>query len=152
MKHQYLFTLEITPLEVGRAYKELPSHLTLMSRFLSDLSYKELALSVQPLFAKTKTHDLVFGETTELGPKKLTVHMVRSAEEDSLHIQLKNFLDSIDVTYQYPQFVGQNHKAHVTKREGVYFAEGDVRKSSAAYLIEIVDSNRLVRAKFEFNK
>jgi len=152
MKHQYLFTLEITPLEVGRAYKDLPSHLTLMSRFLSDLSYKELALSVQPLFTKTKTLDLVFGETTELGPKKLTVHMVLSAEESGLHMQLKNFLDSLGVTYQYPQFIGQNHKAHVTKREGVHFAMGDVRKSSAAYLIEIVESNRLVRAKFEFNK
>lgn len=152
MKHLYLFTLEITPLEVGRAYKELPSHLTLMSRFLSDLPYEELAHNVQSLFTQTKTLDLVFGKTTELGPKKLTVHMVRSAEEDSLHIRLKNFLDSIGVTYQYLQFTGQNHIAHVTKREGAHFAKGDIHVSPAAYLIEVIDSNRIVRAKFELTK
>lgn len=70
MKHLYLFTLEITALEIGKAYDELPSHLTLMSRFLSELPAEELASRVRPLFAQTAPAHLVFGETMKLGPKK----------------------------------------------------------------------------------
>lgn len=152
MKRLYLFVLEVEPLEIGKVYKDLPSHLTLMSRFSSDLSPASLAKAVRPLFTQTETFDLVFGETTELGPKKLVVHMVHSAEEARLHEQLKELLDGIDVTYQYPQFIDQNHKAHVTKREGVYFGSGYTQKSSAAYLIEVIDGKRVVRSRFILGK
>lgn len=148
MKHLYLFTLEVSPLRVGRVYDDLPSHLTLMSRFWSELSPKALAKAVQPLFAKTKPVDIVFDEIIQLGPKKLTVHMVNQPLEAELHNKLRGLLDTLNVEYQYPQFIGVNHKAHVTKRDGVYFAAGDVHDSSAAYLIEVVNGKRIVSAKF----
>ncbi len=147
MKHLYLFTLEITPLEVGKTYDELPSHLTLMSRFLSELPAEELANKVRPLFAQTAPVHLVFGETMELGPKKVTAHMVDSLDEKRLHNNVYKLLDYLKVEYQYPEFIGGNHKPHVTARDGMQFMPSDKRTVSAAYLIEIVDSKRVIRAK-----
>ena len=88
MKHLYLFTLEIPPLEVGTAYDDLPSHLTLMSRFLSELPAEELANQVRLLFATTGFIHLAFAETIELGPKKVMAHMVDSPSERQLHHNL----------------------------------------------------------------
>lgn len=149
MKHLYLFTLEIEPLEVDSTYDELPSHLTLMSRFVSSLSPDELTSVFRPLLAETTPVHLVFGKTIQLGPKKVTAHMLSSPDERRLHDQLRKLLDSIKVEYQYPEFIGSSHKPHATKRRGVQFAPGSKRIASAAYLIEIVDKKRVVRAKFE---
>jgi hypothetical protein len=146
--HLYLFTLEITPLEVGRVYEELPSHLTLLSRFVSDLSHDELTAMVQPSFAKTASIHLVFGETTTLGPKKVTAHMVDSSDEKQLHNRLRALLDGAKVEYQYPEFIGANHKPHVTAREGAQFTPGSKFVASAVYLIEVIDKKRVARAKF----
>lgn len=145
--HLYLFTLEIVPLEVGRIYETLPSHLTLMSRFLSDLPADELARKTMPLFSATKPITLTVGQTEILGPKKVTAHMVSSVSELNLHRQLGNILDAAHVSYEYPAFVGEGHKAHVTKREEVYFEQGSQLACSAAYLIEVVDKQRIVRAR-----
>lgn len=57
-KRRYLFILEIAPLETGKIYAELPSHLTLMSRFWSELSPDELAGIVRPLFQNARLGDL----------------------------------------------------------------------------------------------
>jgi hypothetical protein len=141
--------MEIEPLEVGMTYVELPSHLTLMSRFLSDLSPNELAANVQPFFVQTAPIQLVFGKTLTLGPKKVTAHMVTGPDERRLHNNLRELLDTIKIEYQYPEFMGDNHKPHVTAREGVRFAPSSKRAASAAYLIEIVDGKRAIRAKFE---
>ncbi|HET8670780.1 MAG TPA: 2'-5' RNA ligase family protein [Candidatus Saccharimonadales bacterium] len=148
MKHLYLFTLEITPLEIGRVYDELPSHLTLMSRFLSHFSPDELTTRVRPLFAGTSPVHLAFGKTKILGPKKVTAHMVASTDERRLHNNLRKLLDGANVEYQYPEFIGDNHKPHVTAREGVQFVPGSTHTASAVYLIEVVDKKRVVRAKF----
>lgn len=147
MKHLYLFTLEITPLEVGRIYSELPSHLTLMSRFLSNLPPEELTASARPLFEKTSPVTLSFGETATLGPKKVTAHMVSSPEELKLHGKLRELLNAINVEFQYPEFTGSNHKAHVTERDGIRFEPGSECIASAVYLVEVVDKKRVVRAK-----
>ena len=149
MKHLYLFTLEIAPLEVGGQYDDLPSHLTLISRFLSELSPEELVKQVRPLLAATDSIHLAFGETIELGPKKVTAHMVDSPSERQLHHNLRKLLDTIKVEHQYPEFIGGNHKAHVTQRPGVEFKAGSERIAPAAYLIEIVDGKRIVRARLE---
>ncbi len=151
MKHLYLFTLEIVPLEVGKTYNELPSHLTLMSRFLSDMPVEELADKVRPLFIQTTPSHLVFGKTIQLGPKKVTAHMVNSPDETRLHDNLRKLLDEIKVEYQYPKFTGENHRSHVTAREGVRFDAGNEHTALAAYLIEVVDTKRVVRAKFELS-
>jgi 2'-5' RNA ligase len=150
--HLYLFTLEITPLELRRVYDELPSHLTLMSRFLSDLSPDELVAKVQPLFTRTASIQLVFDKTTVLGPKKVTAHMVTGPQERQLHNQLRELLGKIRVNYQYPEFIGDNHKPHVTAREGVQFARAGEYVAPAAYLIEIVDGKRAIRAKFKLKE
>lgn len=149
MKHLYLFTLEVAPLEVGKTYDDLPPHLTLMSRFWSELPPDELASVIRILFAATSPVALVFGETIELGPKKITAHMVSSSSELALHDKLRDVLDSLDVEYQYPEYNGANHKSHVSKREGLDFKKGDRYLTSAAYLIEVVDKKRVVRSKFE---
>ena len=146
--HLYLFSLEITPLKVGRAYDELPSHLTLMSRFLSDLPPDELIAKVRPFFTETAPVHLVFGETAALGPKKVTAHMVTSPDERRLHNNLRKLLEGVKVEYQYPEFIGDNHKPHVTAREGVQLVSDSKRTVSAAYLIEVADRKRIIRAKF----
>lgn len=108
MKRRYLFTLEITPLEVGKTYDELPSHLTLMSRFFSELSPEELTEKVALLFKSTAPIELKFGETTKLGPKELTVHMVDNTDQlKELHNNLKSLLSSLNAAYEYPQSLEQ---------------------------------------------
>lgn len=153
MKYRYLFTLEVAPLEVGKTYDELPSHLTLMSRFLSELSVDKLAEVVRPLFSQTGAVELVFGEVAELGPKKLMVHIVvRTDELKKLHVKLCSLLNAAKVEYEYPQFIGDNHKPHVTLREEAQFVKGDKLVVQAVYLIEIVDKKRVVRAKFDLGE
>ena len=144
----YLFTLEIVPLEVGKMYDDLPSHLTLMSRFTSELTPNELTQTVTPLFADTKPVTVTFGSTIELGPKKVVAHMVDSNDEAVLHEKLRSLLAENGVSFQYPEFIGANHKAHVTQREGVHFEQGSQLTCSAAYLIEVVQGRRLVRQLF----
>jgi hypothetical protein len=150
MKHLYLLTLEIDPLEVGKVYDELPSHLTLMSRFLSDPDPKELSGIIRPVIEPTGNITLTFGPTIQLGPKKVTAHMVDSPDEKLLHKRLQTSLEEVGVTFQYPQYIGSNHKAHVTQRDGKDFPPGSQLTSSAAYLIEVVDGQRIVRSRFNF--
>jgi len=150
MKHLYLFTLEIVPLKVGKAYDELPSHLTLMSRFLSELSPDRLASHVQHVFVQTDPVILTIGRVEGLGPKKVAAHMVSSPSEMALHNELHKNLSALGVAFQYPQFIGMNHRAHVSVREGVMLREGQRHVSLVVYLIEVVDKKRVVRAKFEF--
>jgi len=148
MSRLYLFILEIVPLEVGRTYADLPSHLTLMSRFTSDMSPDELFHIVRPLFEEAKPVNLFFGKTVELGPKKVIAHMVDSPDEQLLHERLRTLLDKTGVTFQYPQFIGANHKAHVTQREGVDFPPKTQLLASAAYLVEVIDGQRIIRSRF----
>ena len=149
MQHLYLFTLEIVPLSIGETYDELPSHLTLMSRFLSDLSTEALATAIRPLFADTAPIHLIFGETIELGPKRVTAHMVNSQDELELHEKLYKMLNTANVHPQYPEFIGDNHRAHITQREGVQFSPGTEYLARAAYLIEVLDKKRVIRAKLK---
>lgn len=151
MKHLYLFTLEIDPLEVGKVYDELPSHLTLMSRFLSDLDPKELSDISRPVIELTGNITLTFGPTIELGPKKVTAHMVDSPAEKLLHKRLQVVLEEVGAIFQYPQFIGSNHKAHVTKRDGRDFPQGSQLISSTVYLIEVVDGKRIPRVKIDIS-
>lgn len=149
MKHLYLFTLEMDPLEIGKVYDVLPSHVTLMSRFLSEMSYAELTLAVEYLFRRINPVVLTFGEVKELGPKRTIVHMVESPTEVMLHNELHRRLGVLEVAFQYPEFVGQGHKVHVSKRDGMDFKQGQTEVSSAAYLIEVVDGKRIPRAKID---
>lgn len=145
MEHLYLWVLEIVPLDVGGVYDELPSHLTLMSRFVSGKSPEEIVASTRPLFDRVSPVNLAFGETTQLGPKKVTVHMVTSSAERKLHGMLLDVLNEMDVTFQYPEFIGAHHKAHVTSREATYFKQGSELTSRSVYLVEVVNKQRIVR-------
>lgn len=151
MKHVYLFTLEIDPLEVGKVYDELPSHLTLMSRFLSEVPYEELASETRAIFEQASPIELTFGSTKELGPKKVLAHMIHSPAEVVLHNRLLEHLSTLGAEFQYPQFIGSGHKAHVSKREGDDFKKGQTRVSSAAYLIEVIDTKRVIRSRFDLD-
>lgn len=154
MKRLYLFTLEVTPMVVGKTYNPLPSHLTLMSRFWSDLSPDELAEVVRPLFRQARPIELIFGEAAMLGPKQVAVHLVDNTKElKNLHSRLYDLLNAQGVTYTAPQFVGNGHKPHVSKREGDQFTAGHKHMANAAYLIEVEingkDHLRLIRTKFD---
>ena len=155
--HLYLFTLEAVPLMVGKVYNPLPSHLTLMSRFRSELSPDELTNAVEPLFAQSPPIELRLGNSVDLGPKKTPVHLVEHTKElRELHAKLRNFLDTMSVTYEYPQFVGDNHKPHISKRQNDGFAQGHEQTSRAAYLIEVEikgeEHLRLICTKFDLGR
>jgi hypothetical protein len=107
-----------------------------------------LADLVRPLFESGNYVELTFGPTIELGPKKVIAHMVSSAGEQKLHDDIRVVLEKLKVVFQYPEFIGANHKAHVTKREDVDFPPNSRLISSAAYLIEVVDGKRVIRSKF----
>jgi len=152
--HLYLFTLEVAPLHVGEAYNPLPSHLTLMSRFWSQLSPNDLHETVKPLFQQTPPLELHFGGTIALGPKHTVVHMIEHTEAmQRLHMQLYSLLSSIPVTYTAPQYVSDGYKPHVSVREGDLFATGHRQLTSTAYLIEVTKQNdadlRHICAKFD---
>lgn len=152
MEHRYIFILEVAPVEVSKTYDELPSHLTLISRFFSESPPERLAEAARPLFKQTEPVVLTFAETLELGPKKLTTHMVEHSNElKRLHNKLRGLLDSINADYEYPQFIGEGHKPHVTKRDGGQFNAGGRKTIQAACLVEIVDGKRVVRSKFELS-
>jgi hypothetical protein len=149
MSHLYLLTLEIEPLEIGRVYDELPSHVTLMSRFLSELEPKELSDIIRPVIESAGSVTLTFNSTIELGPKKVIAHMVDSPDEKVLHKRLQTVLEEADVIFKYSQFIGSNHKAHVTKRVGKDFPPGSQLVSRAVYLIEVMDGKRIPRVKID---
>ncbi len=156
MKRLYLFTLEVTTMVVGKTYNPLPSHLTLMSRFWSDLSPDELAEVVRPLFQQARPIELIFGEAAMLGPKQVAVHLIENTEElKSLHLRLHDLLNTTGVTYTAPQFVGNGYKPHVSRREGDQFNAGHKQMANAAYLIEVEikgeDHLRHIRVKFDLS-
>jgi hypothetical protein len=153
-QHLYLFILEIAPLTVGKVYNPLPPHLTLMSRFWSELSPDDLAGTIKPLFDRTSPVELAFGDSVQLGPKKIVVHLIAHTKElKELHTELRNLLDTVNVTYAYPQFTGDNHKPHVSKREGDGFRPGHKQMATVVYLIEVEikgeEHLRHVRGKFD---
>lgn len=151
--HRYLFTLEVAPVELDKSYDELPTHLTLMSRFFSRLSPVELSLEVRSLFETSQLIVLVFDGTEELGPKKLMVHMVKNTDElKKLHKQLLLILDSLNVDYEYPEFIGDGHKPHVSSREGTWIDAGSRLIAMTACLIEVVNRKRVICSKFELSR
>lgn len=154
MKRRYLFTLEVVPVTVGQTYNPLPSHLTLVSRFWSSLSPEELSRVVKPLFQETPSIELAFGGAATLGPKQIAVHLVQNTKElKDLHSQLHDLLNTARVSYEYPQFVGDGHRPHISKREGDQFMVGHKQMTNVAYLIEVEvkgeDHLRHIRARFD---
>lgn len=75
--------------------------------------------------------------------------MVTSVTEKQLHSELKKVLDNLKVECQYPDFIGVGHKAHVTAREGVHFAEGHTQTAHQVHLVEVVDKKRICHLKAE---
>jgi hypothetical protein len=135
--HCYLFTLEVDPLEVNKAYDELLLHCTLMPRFWSKLTPDKLAASVKELFDETLPLPLIADKSAKLGPKQLPVSLLQLTSELSyLNMQLYNVLNSLGVTYESSQWVGEKHIFHVTDREHTKLAIGDTNISKTAYLIE----------------
>jgi hypothetical protein len=150
----YLFTLEVMPLNVGKIYNPLPSHLTLMSRFWSSLSPEELSQVVKPLFQRTQPMELIFGESAALGPKQIAVHLIENTDElKNLHSKLRGLLNAAGVTYTTPKYTGDGHKPHVSKRDGDQFIPGHKQMANAVYLVEVEikgdDHLRFIRAKFD---
>lgn len=58
MKHRYLLILEIAPVEVGKTYDNLLSHLTLMSRFFSELPSAQLDEDRPTALRQDRSHSL----------------------------------------------------------------------------------------------
>jgi len=155
-RHLYLFTLEVEPLAVGEAYKDLPLHCTLMHRFWSELGPDELAAQTAPVFAGTQPIIFTFGTKEMFGPPDRPTPVTtieESAEHTGLHMQLYRLLNGLGVTYTAPQWTGEGHRAHVTDRAEAAVAPGTQFRSGAAYLVEVVEGvekTRQVRSRFEF--
>ncbi len=77
--------------------------------------------------------------------------MVDSPDEKLLHKRLQAVLEEAGATFQYPQFIGANHKAHVTQRDGDNFPSKSQLMLSAVYLIEVVKGQRIIRARFNLD-
>jgi len=151
-RHLYLFTLEIVPLEVGKVYGELPLHCTLMHRFWSVLSSAEMSGAVRALFDATPPLPLVAYKHALLGPKQMAVSLLKPTKEmEALNMALYQLLNNLGVEYTAPQWVGKGHVFHVTEREDARLEVGGKHMGMAAYLIEVENKQRLVRAKFGFN-
>ncbi len=154
MDYLYLFTLEVDPLTVCNTYNPLPMHLTLVSRFWSELPPDAIASATLAVFEHTKPIQLVFGEEATIGPKKTPVNLVQDTEAmKNLHLQLVELLNSLGVSYTLPQFVGEGHLPHVSKRADSRFVVGSRIAVDTAYLIEVdirgKDHSRYVRMKFD---
>jgi len=136
--HLYLFTLEITQLEVGATYNTLPSHLTLISRFYSHEPPTSIVDRVSGLFNETRCIELIFEQTTRIGPKHTSVHLIQpNTALRKLHTQLSSILDGIGVDYSQPEYINEGWKPHVSERKNDGFASGFSHVTKAAYLIEV---------------
>jgi hypothetical protein len=152
-KHLYLNTLEIEPLGVGGSYNPLPAHLTLMSRYWSELQPNQIFTTLKPTFEQVGELTLRIGDREIIGPQQTPVHLIiPSTQLTDLHNQLKQQLDELCVTYAYPQFVGQGWKPHVSYRQESEYKPGAAQHCGAAYLIEVTNSTdgdmRHIRSKF----
>ena len=151
--HLLLFTLEVEPVQVGVTYDDLPLHCTLMHRFFSGMPVDALADAVRPIFDDTHPVVLTSGENVSSGPRQVRVNKIAlTLELTDLHARLYDLLNKLGAEYTAPQWVGAGFKPHVTERPYppyVAFPTGSVYASPAAYLIEIVDKKRCVRATFD---
>lgn len=137
--HIYLFTLEITPLEVGATYNPLPSHLTLLSRFYSHEPPASIVDRVSGLFNETRCIELTFEQSIKIGPKHTSVHLIQpNAALRKLHTQLLSILDGMGVEYTQPEYINEGWKPHVSERDNDGFASGFAHVTKAAYLIEVL--------------
>lgn len=68
------------------------------------------------------------------------------------HLYLRKLLDVASVEYQYPEFIGENHKPHVTARQGAHFDVDSELTSHFVYLIEVVDTRRVIRSTLGWAK
>lgn len=152
----YLFTLEVVPLEVGKTYNPLPSHLTLISRFYAHEPPKYIAKKASDLFNGTGSIALVFDQSATIGPKNTAVHLVQASDAlKELHNHLSQILDSISVEYTQPEYIREGWKPHISKRNHDNFAPGLIHPSKAAYLIEVRKEGendiRIIRGKFSLS-
>ena len=151
--HLYLFTLEVDPLEVGSVYNPLPSHLTLASRFWSEHVPDVIVNAVDSVFRQSEPIEVIIDGEAVIGPKKTAVHLAKNTDDlKSLHSKLLKELNELNVTYTAPQFVGDGHRPHVSKREGADFSAGHMQMSRATYLIEVAmhDGEHLRRIRHMF--
>lgn len=152
-KHCYLFALEIVPLEVGRAYRTLPMHCTLMHRFWSDVKPADLVAQTKPLFSRyTQGITFVPGHVVELGPNKTVVFELENIGElRKLHLELFELLKRLGVNYTEDDWVGPGYTPHASVREDSPLAEGAAFTCKQVNLIEVKvpghDQERFVREK-----
>ena len=151
--HLYLLILEVDRLIVGDKYPTLPSHLTLVSRFKSELDFNALALVVKPIVENALPIQLSFGDDAVIGPKNTAVHLIEKTQElENLHLQLLKTLNSLNVTYALPEYVAEGYLPHISSREGASFKVGHSQSANHAYLIEVAKTKnkdiRIIRTKF----
>lgn len=64
---------------------------------------------------------------------------------------LLNLLDTAAVEYQYPEFIGDKQKPHVTQRNNIQFTHSSKHIAYVVYLVEFVDKARIGRARFKLD-
>lgn len=96
----------------------------------------------------------VFGNTLQLcslGRTKVTAHIVDSPDAMRPHNGFQRVLNELKIEHPYPEFIGGNHKLHVTARKYIYFMSNIERIAPAGYLIEVIKMKRLIRIWFDLS-
>lgn len=148
----YLFSLEVVPLTVGKAYTNLPLHCTLMHRFHTTAALDELTMMARELFSATTPIKLIAGEHLAFGPKqRLATLLDKHPAFVAVHASLFDRLNRLGVKHTESEWVGKGYTPHVSDQHGERLPEV-ITLSTAAYLIEVEHplqgTRRFVRHKF----
>jgi 2'-5' RNA ligase len=137
-EHCYFFTLEVEPMTVGKTYKAIPLHCTIMHRFFSSLPLSAIDTKVRSVFAQTKPLLLQPLERAALGPNRVLVAKLQlSPALKDLHLKLYGRLNELGVRYSETDWVATGYKPHVTEQAGRRLSLDTNRISDAVYLVEV---------------
>jgi len=137
-KKTYFLALEVEPMEVGRAYEQLPMYCTIMPRFHTALSVDELASALEPIFANFGPITLNAGEHLAFGPQKQLVTLVDPTEEiTEIHQALFDTFNKLNVQYAEQEWVGEGYIPHVTDNQGKRLTIHQTLLSKKAYLVTV---------------
>lgn len=130
--------------------KDWPLHITLLMNFNIDISENDLINKLLS-FSQTLTPiQLMVKERMLLGPNKdIQVNILESNQEImKLHESLKDLLDSLNATYDNPEYVGKGYRPHSTVQENDRVKEGETIKIDSFSLIDMEPNGNSDKRKF----
>lgn len=148
---KYIFGIEIDPVEEGKVYEHMPLHCTLAHWFFSDFGPQEIMEKVSSRLSGHGFVELISEESALYGPNKdISVNvLVRGDALINLHRKVLEGLDSLNVEYAIPEYMGKGYKPHVTRYDGRSFSIGNKHEVKRIYLVEALDENSPPKKKVQ---